>query len=796
MFYFVQSLPVRIFLYVLLCCAGIGFSLHARAQNSVLNGQIVNAETYRSIPFASIVLDKNHTFQADSLGHFSIPISAGKHTIRVRSTGFRIYESIIDADLSSVHAIQIELEPFQNQLDQVVVSASRDARKVSREVASISVVRPYLIENASLQDLSQVLNRVPGVQVVDGQATIRGGAGYSYNTGSRVTVLLDDMPLLGADLGDVRWKFMPIEAAGQIEVIKGSSSVLYGSAALNGTINIRTVWPGKKPETKIQVYQGVMQNFDRKYIQWWEPMSQPFNTGLMFSHRQSWGNFDFVCSGNLSAQRSHLQYADETRGRIFVKTRYRSKRFPGLSYGIDGNMMLEKSGRFLLWADADSGALKQFNNTNPMEDIYRITSIDPHIEWHRKKYANFLRFRFYQIKRYIDKSKYPSGYDAIANLYALDEHVNNKWTKNMNSTSGIYATTMWSKGNVYPGQFYGYSIAIFSQFEYTLGRLKAVAGGRYEWSGYDTVPYKTGLLKQFGLNYAVNDRTFIRANYSEGYRVPTISEKYVEDKVSFLNVLPNPALKPESGWTAEIGLQRAIRIHNFTLSLDADIFVQNYKHMIDFKIDQWIKPSYTIDSNSGQITITPGVIGFKAINIGNVLAGGYELSASGEGKIEDVMIRVIAGFTQSLPVLTDANADASKLSNPVFYTQQFVKSLTTTRIDSGTYLYSVIAPYRNRKIGKLDLELEYHRFNIGYNVQYYSLYEKVDPFVFYALKMNEFFAKSGPTDYIHNIRFYYLPSKTISIGILINNVTNKEYATRPGKLEPARTFSVQCKYLF
>jgi iron complex outermembrane receptor protein len=192
------------------------------------------------------------------------------------------------------------LTPFkQNRFDEVVnlrtryltvvledLYQSQNTSAILRSMESFGVQDGYLIENTNSTDLSQVINRLPGVQVADGQASIRGGVGWSYGTGNRIAVLLDDMPLLGADLGDARWKFLPIEAAEQVEVIKGASSVLYGSAALNGTINVRTGWPTMKPQTKIQSYQGVMQNYDRSIINWWEKSTQPFNNGMFFSHKQ------------------------------------------------------------------------------------------------------------------------------------------------------------------------------------------------------------------------------------------------------------------------------------------------------------------------------------------------------------------------------------------------------------------------------------------------------------------------------------------------------------------------------
>ena len=106
--------------------------------------------------------------------------------------------------------------------------------------------------------MADVVGRTPGVTVIDGQANIRGGSGYAYGVGSRVMLLVDNMPLIRGDWGDINWNFVPLENAEQVEVVKGAASVLYGSAALNGVINVRTAWPiDSVPETKVQVFSGV-----------------------------------------------------------------------------------------------------------------------------------------------------------------------------------------------------------------------------------------------------------------------------------------------------------------------------------------------------------------------------------------------------------------------------------------------------------------------------------------------------------------------------------------------------------
>ena len=74
---------------------------------------------------------------------------------------------------------------------------------------------------------------------------ILGVEGWSFGAGTRVLVLVDDMPLISGDAGQVQWKLIATENINQVEVIKGASSALYGSSALNGVINIRTAFPSQ-----------------------------------------------------------------------------------------------------------------------------------------------------------------------------------------------------------------------------------------------------------------------------------------------------------------------------------------------------------------------------------------------------------------------------------------------------------------------------------------------------------------------------------------------------------------------
>ena len=147
--------------------------------------------------------------------------------------------------------VKIVLNEASKKLDVVVISAGKFEQRIEETTVSMEVIKPQMIENKNTTEIQTAMEQIPGVNITDGQANIRGGSGWSYGAGSRVLVMVDDMPLISGDAGQVQWKLIATENINQVEVIKGASSVLYGSSALNGVINIRTAFPLKKILTNI-----------------------------------------------------------------------------------------------------------------------------------------------------------------------------------------------------------------------------------------------------------------------------------------------------------------------------------------------------------------------------------------------------------------------------------------------------------------------------------------------------------------------------------------------------------------
>ena len=156
------------------------------------------------------------------------------------------------------------------QMATVVVAAGRRDQEIEDVPISMEVIRPDLFDHKGLATIEEAVDLSPGVYAMDGNVSIRGGSGYAYGAGSRVLLLWNGMPILSGDAADAKWNAIPMECASQIEILKGASSVLYGSGALNGIISLSEREPSPKGETRVKVQGGVHGNPKRSTLKWWD----------------------------------------------------------------------------------------------------------------------------------------------------------------------------------------------------------------------------------------------------------------------------------------------------------------------------------------------------------------------------------------------------------------------------------------------------------------------------------------------------------------------------------------------
>ena len=300
--------------YVLLISFLIGIG-HVYSQN-IVTGTIRNLEKEGliGVNISAPAIDGLGA-SSDYEGNYSLEIPNGCTDLRFQYIGYKEKIEEVCITESKQILLNITLKEASEVLGTVVVSAGKFEQRIEEVTVSMDVIKPKLIENKTATSIDKTINQAPAVHIVDGQANIRSGSGWSYGAGSRVMVMVDGMPLMNGDQGAAEWQLIPMENISQIEIIKGASSVLFGSSALNGSINIRTSYPTSKPVNKLSITHTAYGKPKRDAIHWYKGQYNSA-TNISYFHSHKNDNKDFVLGTNLFHDEGFVQKVTSKRARV------------------------------------------------------------------------------------------------------------------------------------------------------------------------------------------------------------------------------------------------------------------------------------------------------------------------------------------------------------------------------------------------------------------------------------------------------------------------------------------------
>lgn len=762
-----------------------------------IKGAVTAKNTGEMLPGALIVTDSKTGTSSDINGLFILNSAAGEHFIECSLLGFRTLKQKVNVINNDTLRLNFVLEDGNTVLDEVVVSAGKFEQKLSDVTVSMDVIKPSLIENKNSTSLDLIMNQVPGVTITDGQASIRGGSGFAYGAGSRVLMLVDEMPMISADAGDVKWNYLPLENLSQVEVIKGASSALFGSSALNGVINLRTAYAKDKPITSASSFYGIY-DAPRYQYKWWKGSSQT-QRGLNFSHAEKIGNFDLVLGGHMFNDEGYRYLETENRGRFNANIRYNFKKVKGLSVGVNTNMMEVKGGLFFIWHNADTAYLPSGQITDTVTHLPPANSVqnykngrfnvDPFVTYYFGD-GNKLsyRYRYYATNNTNDKNQ-----EARAELNYGELQYQKRFKKDLTLTTGFVHMLQQIYSLAVYGRHTGKNYAGYLQADKKFKKLTLSVGLRGEYYRVDTA-YTRGYINdniknlpfqpvvRAGANYQLFEYTFLRSSFGQGYRFPSVAEKFVNTNVSSLTIFPNTALQPERGWSAEFGIKQGFKISKFKGFFDVAAFWTEYTNMIEFVFDYYHPKDTAL---SGFFVNDLKYAGFKSQNSSKAQIKGVELSLTGTGKMGPVNVTLFTGYTYIDPIKPDYNPLTDTLGLPGLN----------------------VLKYRSRHVFKNDVQLDYKKLTFGFSTRYQSFMENIDRRftqsilheyntptfsfddydAFYILPgVNKYRQKFNKGYWVHDLRVGIQLSKIVRISYICNNFTNVEWSTRPGDVRPPR----------
>jgi len=365
--------------------------IYAASAQGIINGKVFDNNTLDPLQGVYVIYKKNQGTTTDINGNFLIKSNPGRLNITFQFIGYKSALKTIDLKSGDSIQMSVGLDMEVQEIGQIVVSANKTEQKVAELTVSMDILKSTDFLQGHITDAQELINKTPGIEILDGQASIRGGSGFSYGVGSRVLALIDGLPVLSPDAGNIKWQFLPLENISQIEIIKGASSVLYGSSALNGIINFRTADATNIPSTRFFAESGIYGKPKNKNWLWWD--SPRFFSSFSFSHLQKIGKTDMGLGINLLSHNSYRKLNDEKLGRVSLRLKHRNQKVSGLTYGININAGYTPKRDFILWENAETGALKQDTSTASLLHG-SFFALDPYISFNNPgRFRHDLRIR-------------------------------------------------------------------------------------------------------------------------------------------------------------------------------------------------------------------------------------------------------------------------------------------------------------------------------------------------------------------------------------------------------------------
>ncbi|MFN0031180.1 MAG: TonB-dependent receptor [Flavobacteriales bacterium] len=793
--------------------AGMLMACGAQAQQQTIHGKVIDTKTKEAIIGAIVRNTSGGGTATDTDGLFQLNSTGPGDILSVEMLGYDSFQKTITSVDLNANPMILELKAASYLTDVVVVSAGKFEQNLGEVTMSMEVVPAQLLQDKNVVSADEALQQTPGVSIVDGEPQIRSGSGYSFGAGSRVQILIDDLPMLSGDAGRPSWGFFPVENVSQVEVIKGASSVLYGSSALSGVINFRTAFPADTARTVVTLYHGAYSQPHTDSARYWN--STPMRTGCNFLHAQKLGALDLVLAASYYGDDGHLgpmpdtatgafedkynpftvdRYYATNRARINMNMRYRNKQISGLSYGLNTNWSTSNSLATLLWDNNTAGLYRAYEGS-ATRTIQLLGTVDPYITYygqHGNKHS--LRTRWQTLDNDNDNNQ-GNFSDVLYGEYQWQQHWDSAGIANLTTTTGLVAIKTDARGQLFTGgnvdghntaSNYAMYLQVDKKF---FDCLNASVGVRYEYFEINKVSDSKPVFRA-GINYQLAKASYARASFGQGYRFPSVAEKFIVTGVGSINIFANPELIAETSYNAEVGFKQGFRIGQFMGYADVAYFYQHYTNFIEFTFGQWEKPVFGPGIDIGEAIQKS--VGFKSVNTGEAEVSGFEFSMMGEGNTGRIKWQTLMGYTYTKPVtLTPhysygVNQDVT--NTPITY--------ANTSSDTANY----ILKYRMQHLVRADVAATWKRCMLGVSLRYNSHMQNIDyafqyletelPFIFNP-GINDWRRQHTTGDYVVDLRLAYSITTAHRVSLIVNNALNREYAIRPLAIEEMRVTMLQ-----
>ncbi|GHB64891.1 TonB-dependent receptor [Persicitalea jodogahamensis] len=561
--------------FVLLPLFGFG---QKSDRTEVVSGRVLSLTEQKPIPGVTVqVLNSNLGTTTDENGVFRLSLATGTtHKILVSSIGFSSKTLIVDGPSAD---LAISLQPALIQLnDQVVVTAQRyETRAFDRPEAVTVVTRRDLAQN-SLRSTPEALMGQSGVFL---QKTNHGGGSPFVRglTGQQTLLLVDGIRLNNATFRSGPNQYLnTIDPflLDRVEIVRGGGAVQYGSDAMGGTINVLTASP--QFSEGVQFHGTVLGKLTSGGME----QSGRVSLGVSGPKAAVQGGFSYRNFGDLVGGKGigkqvptgYDQYSFDLKSLFQLR--------PNLRLTVALQHLKQEDVPVFHKVQLENFVLNRFNpqtrslvyarlegsGNSPWLKSWQITPLVSRTEegrQSRKRTAERTLLEKDEVQTYgllASVISQPGKYWTIqtgAEWYF--DHVNSQKQE---------VEPIWSSAGpqpvqrgLYPNNSTMSNLAFYTLHSLELKKLTATAGLRYNTFAI-TIPDENlgsttltpaAWVPNAGLSYALLPSLRLVGNVSRTFRAPNIDDLGTLGIVDFRYEIPNQSLRPERGFSKEVGIK-------------------------------------------------------------------------------------------------------------------------------------------------------------------------------------------------------------------------------------------------
>lgn len=535
-------------------------SLGAHAQNIFAVKDESNKKPLAGATVNIKSLHVNSTADSNGLVFFK-NIPAGKYDIEITFAGFKEKELAFTFPLSGSDTITLFLQTEESTLDEVTVSSTRSGRSVKNTPTRVEIIAEEEInEEAAMRpgDIRMLLAESTGIQTQQTSATSANASIRIQGLDGRYTqILKDGFPIYsGAANGLGLLQTPPLDLK-QVEIIKGSSSTLYGGGAVAGLINLISKTPTEKRELNFNVNVTSAGGLDVNSF-----YSQRFKKAgvTLFASRNSNKAFD-PAGIFFTAIPKFERYT--VNPKLFLYFNEKTK----LNFGINTTFENRLGGDIKV-VEGHGDNVHNYFERNKTQRLSTQFSLEHQIN---KKSRIAFKNSIGSFSRFIESNNYTFDGKQVSSFSEatyVSNHEKGDWVTGLN-----VLTDHFSEKKLSAFVLRNYDLNTFGAFAQNTLRVSDLLTLETGLRG-DYVPdYGFVLLPRISALFKIKTNLTSRIGGGFGYKAPTIFTEESE-RLLYKNVLPiDPAInKTERSYGANMDVTYRTSFDKITFSLNQFFF--------------------------------------------------------------------------------------------------------------------------------------------------------------------------------------------------------------------------------